>query len=297
MNHNQKYIIKDCRMYPNKYPEIGEIVHITYKQFVPDLGVYVNLDEYGDLEGTIYISQLTKKKRHRSIKKLCPITKTDVATVIDIGNNIISLSKWDLGQDEIENCFDYFKKSQQLYNIIKKVAIADEVNNLNEDNKLFEICEKTVWPVYTKCQIISEDTETDIHPLDIFQDMKKLMSQSHIPDYLMNYLVNNHTKLFGINVFEANLKCKLLSYEINGLDSLKNILNTISSKINNKYSDYQLSIILTESPVYTFKIVIKRDIHELEKIQSEIINLLENYFHDRGYYKLIENQIITYREE
>lgn len=48
-----------CRFYEHRFPEIADVVMVTVHS-VADMGVYVNLLEYNNIEGMILLSELSR---------------------------------------------------------------------------------------------------------------------------------------------------------------------------------------------------------------------------------------------
>ena len=58
----------DCRMYEAKFPEVDDVVMVQVKS-IAEMGAYVSLLEYNNIEGMILLSELSRR-RIRSITKL-----------------------------------------------------------------------------------------------------------------------------------------------------------------------------------------------------------------------------------
>ena len=55
-----------CRYYENKYPEIDDVVMVNVRS-IADMGAYVSLLEYDNIEGMILLSELSRRRiRSRS---------------------------------------------------------------------------------------------------------------------------------------------------------------------------------------------------------------------------------------
>lgn len=65
-----------CRFYENQFPNIDECVVVTVNS-IAEMGAYVTLVEYDNLEGMILLSELSRR-RIRSISKLIRVGKTEV---------------------------------------------------------------------------------------------------------------------------------------------------------------------------------------------------------------------------
>lgn len=58
-------------MYEQKYPEVDDVVMVQVKS-IAEMGAYVSLLEYNDIEGMILLSELSRR-RIRSITKLIKV--------------------------------------------------------------------------------------------------------------------------------------------------------------------------------------------------------------------------------
>lgn len=71
-----------CRMYRNKYPEIDELVMVNVRQ-IAEMGAYVNLLEYNNVEGMVLLSELSRR-RIRSVQKLIRVGRNEVVVVLRV---------------------------------------------------------------------------------------------------------------------------------------------------------------------------------------------------------------------
>lgn len=72
-----------CRMYEQKYPEVDDVVMVQVKS-IAEMGAYVSLLEYNDIEGMILLSELSRR-RIRSITKLIKVGAAGMrATAADV---------------------------------------------------------------------------------------------------------------------------------------------------------------------------------------------------------------------
>jgi translation initiation factor 2 subunit 1 len=83
-----------CRFYENQYPETDEVVVVNVTD-IGEMGAYVTLLEYDNIEGMILLSELSRK-RIRSINKLVRINRNEVVMVlrVDKEKGIFSLSSF-----------------------------------------------------------------------------------------------------------------------------------------------------------------------------------------------------------
>lgn len=70
------------RMYENRLPEVDDLVMVNVRQ-IAEMGAYVRLLEYNDIEGMILLSELSRR-RIRSIQKLLRVGKNEVVVVLRV---------------------------------------------------------------------------------------------------------------------------------------------------------------------------------------------------------------------
>lgn len=71
-----------CRYYAQKYPEVDDVVMVTVRS-IAEMGAYVYLLEYKNIEGMILLSELSRR-RIRSMNKLIRVGKTEPVVVIRV---------------------------------------------------------------------------------------------------------------------------------------------------------------------------------------------------------------------
>lgn len=71
-----------CRMYEQKYPNVDDLVVVKVNQ-IAEMGAYVSLLEYNNIEGMILLSELSRR-RIRSINKLIRVGRNEVAVVLRV---------------------------------------------------------------------------------------------------------------------------------------------------------------------------------------------------------------------
>ena len=71
-----------CRFYEQKYPEINDVVMVNVRS-IADMGVYVHLLEYNNIEGMILLSESLFRRINR-INKLFRVGRTEPVVVIRV---------------------------------------------------------------------------------------------------------------------------------------------------------------------------------------------------------------------
>lgn len=75
-------MVLSCRYYKAKYPEVEDVVMVNVRS-IAEMGAYVHLLEYNNIEGMILLSELSRR-RIRSINKLIRVGKTEPVVVIRV---------------------------------------------------------------------------------------------------------------------------------------------------------------------------------------------------------------------
>lgn len=137
-----------CRFYGNRFPEIDDVVMVNVRS-IAEMGAYVHLLEYNNIEGMILLSELSRR-RIRSINKLIRVGRNECVVVIrvDKEKGYIDLSKRRVSAEEVLKCEEKFAKAKAVNSILRHVAeLLDYGNAKAEDGnaKLEELYEKTAW--------------------------------------------------------------------------------------------------------------------------------------------------------
>lgn len=133
----------NCRMYESPYPEVDDLVMVTVQQ-IADMGAYVTLNEYNNLEGMVLLSELSRR-RIRSVQRLIRVGKTEVVVVlrVDREKGYIDLSKRRVSPEEVEKFEEKFNKSKAVHSIMRHVAE-------KLDMGLEDLYAQVGWPLYRK---------------------------------------------------------------------------------------------------------------------------------------------------
>mmetsp|Transcript_18709 Transcript_18709/g.33854 ORF Transcript_18709/g.33854 Transcript_18709/m.33854 type:complete len:341 (-) Transcript_18709:101-1123(-) len=133
----------DCRFYEAKYPEIESTVMVNVRT-IADMGAYVSLLEYNNIEGLILLSELSRR-RIRSINKLIRVGRNEVAMVlrVDKDKGYIDLSKRRVSPEDVAACEDKFNKAKAVHGVLRHLA---------ERRKCYleDLYDRIAWPLYKK---------------------------------------------------------------------------------------------------------------------------------------------------
>lgn len=112
----------ECRMYEAKYPEVDMAVMIQVNN-IADMGAYVSLLEYNNIEGMILFSELSRR-RIRSVSSLIKVGRIEPVMVlrVDKEKGYIDLSKRRVSEEDIQACEERYNKSKLVHSIMRHVA-------------------------------------------------------------------------------------------------------------------------------------------------------------------------------
>ena len=126
-----------------RFPEVDEVVMVQVKS-IAEMGAYVSLLEYNNIEGMILLSELSRR-RIRSIGKLLKVGRQEPVMVlrVDKEKGYIDLSKRRVSPEDVEAAEAKYNKSKTVHSIMRHVAETESVN-------LEKLYERVGWPLYQK---------------------------------------------------------------------------------------------------------------------------------------------------
>ncbi|CAM6094054.1 unnamed protein product [Calypogeia fissa] len=135
--------ITDCRMYEARYPEVDDVVMVQVKN-IAEMGAYVALLEYNNIEGMILLSELSRR-RIRSISSLIKVGRQEPVMVlrVDRDKGYIDLSKRRVSEEDVAGCEERYNKSKLVHSIMRHVAET-------MDADLEDLYAHVGWPLYKK---------------------------------------------------------------------------------------------------------------------------------------------------
>ncbi|KAI3908525.1 hypothetical protein MKX01_009327 [Papaver californicum] len=133
----------ECRMYESRYPEVDMAVMIQVKN-IADMGAYVSLLEYNNIEGMILFSELSRR-RIRSVSSLIKVGRQEPVMVlrVDKDKGYIDLSKRRVAEEDIATCEERYNKSKLVHSIMRHVA---ETMQLDLEDLYIHVG----WPLYRR---------------------------------------------------------------------------------------------------------------------------------------------------
>lgn len=209
--------MSQCRFYEKKFPEIDDVVVVNVRS-IADMGAYVHLLEYNNIEGMILLSELSRR-RIRSINKLIRVGRTEPVVVIrvDKDKGYIDLSKRRVSKEDIEKCTEKYSKAKAVNSIVRHVA---EILGFKSNEELEDLYRKTAWYYETRAK--KQGTAYDYFKQSVADP--SLLDALELDENAKAVLVENiHRKLTQQAVkIRADFECSCFTYE--GIDAVKDAL-------------------------------------------------------------------------
>ncbi|CAH7467639.1 unknown_gene_13766 [Phodopus roborovskii] len=211
-----------CRFYQHKFPEVEDVVLVNVRS-IAEMGAYVSLLEYNNIEGMILLSELPR--RHiRSINKLIRIGRNECVVVIrvDKEKGYIDLSKRRVFPEEAIKCEDKFTTSKTVYSILRHVA---EVLEYTKDEQLESLFQRTA------CVFDDKYKKPGYGAYDAF---KHAVSDLSILDSLdlneneREVLINNINRRLTPQAVKIRADIEVACYGYEGIDAVKEALRGLN---------------------------------------------------------------------
>jgi translation initiation factor 2 subunit 1 len=224
----------DCRFYENQYPPVESLVVVTVKQ-IAEMGAYVQLLEYGNIEGMILLSELSRR-RIRSINKLIRVGKNEVVMVlrVDKEKGYIDLSKRRVAQEEAAACEERYNKSKMTHSVLRHVAQGREI-------PVMKLYETVAWPLYKKFP----------HVYDAFRlaivEPDKVFGGLEVDQDDLSALITQIKRKLTPNPIKIRADIEVTCFKYEGIDAVKKAL---LKGIEKSTPEIPISIKLIAPPLY-----------------------------------------------
>ncbi|KAM7294453.1 eukaryotic translation initiation factor 2 subunit 1 [Ixodes scapularis] len=206
-----------CRFYSQKYPEPDDVVMVNVRQ-IAEMGAYVRLLEYNDIEGMILLSELSRR-RIRSINKLIRVGRNECVVVIrvDKDKGYIDLSKRRVSPEDITKCEEKFARGKAVNSILRHVA---ETLKYETDAQLEELYKKTAW--YFDEKFKKTTAAYDVFKLAV-TDLS-VLDECDLDPNTREVLLTNIKHRLTPQAVKIRADIEVSCYEYEGIDAVKQAL-------------------------------------------------------------------------
>ncbi|XP_001603365.1 eukaryotic translation initiation factor 2 subunit 1 [Nasonia vitripennis] len=208
-------MVLSCRFYKEKYPEVEDVVMVNVRS-IAEMGAYVHLLEYNNIEGMILLSELSRR-RIRSINKLIRVGKTEPVVVIrvDKEKGYIDLSKRRVSAEDVEKCTERYAKAKAVNSILRHVA---ELLNYESDDQLEELYQKTAWHFEEKYK------KQKASAYDFFKQSvldPSILAECDLDERTKEVLLNNIKRKLTSQAVKIRADVEVACYGYEGIDAVK----------------------------------------------------------------------------
>jgi len=223
-----------CRMYEKKYPDVDDLVMVNVKS-IAEMGAYVSLLEYNNIEGMILLSELSRR-RIRSVSKLIRVGRQEVVVVlrVDKEKGYIDLSKRRVAPEEIAKCEERYNKSKAVHSIMRHVA--ETMQRSIED-----LYVQFGWPLYHKFGHAYDAMKLAI------TDPDSVFAGINIEDEVKACLIKNIQRRLTPQPVKVRADLEVTCFHYEGIDAIKAALKAGESSGT---KDYPINIKLVAPPLY-----------------------------------------------
>jgi len=220
--------------YPEQTPKINDYVMVMIEDFDSDVGAHFVCLEYPQKRGLIGISDMTRQKRVRSYRKLCPAHSLKVVQITDISDTTgelqASLKTVESEDDKIVS--DRYNLNTRLIKVLQKFC-----RDQKYDDNLQEVYQSLVWPIITS----SDGDASSEHPFYTLSNpdyLNQHMSSSpYIPEFEKRL-----TCYFGDIHYETTTLFTVMFNGYDGLGAITEMLEKFENLEIDTAPNYKLSL-------------------------------------------------------
>jgi len=255
----------NCRMYESKYPKVDDLVMVEVKS-IEEMGAYVALKEYNDIEGMILLSELSRR-RIRSINKIIRVGRLEVVVVlrVDEDKGYIDLSNRRVSEEDSAICEEKYNKSKAVHSIMRHVA---ETTHL----ELEQLYQKVGWPLYKKFGHAYEAFKMALTDASVLDPLE-------LDAPLMDALIKNIKRRLTPQPVKVRADIEVTCFHYEGIDAIKAALKKGQSCST---EEAPIAIKLVAPPLYVVVTTsLQKDVG-IKALQTAIENIKEEIHKRKG---------------
>lgn len=245
---------------------------------IAEMGAYVHLLEYNNIEGMILLSELSRR-RIRSINKLIRVGKTEPVVVIrvDKEKGYIDLSKRRVSPEDVEKCTERFAKAKAVNSLLRHVA---DLLEYDSSKMLEDLYSKTAW--YFEKKYNSKTAAYDIFKQSVTDP--SVFDECDLDDRTKEVLLSNiRRKLVSPTVkIRADIECSCYGYE--GIDAVK---DSLRAGLDVSDDELPIRINLIAPPLYVMTTSTTKKAEGLKALEAAIEKIRAKITEYEGEFKVI----------
>ncbi|XP_063713557.1 eukaryotic translation initiation factor 2 subunit 1-like [Symsagittifera roscoffensis] len=279
--------ILNCRFYRAKFPAPDELVMVTIKQ-IEDMGAYVQLLEYNNIEGMILMGELSRR-RIRSINKLIRVGRNEAVVVVRVDpvKGYIDCSKRRASPEDRDLCHSKHAKGNKINLILRNVA---QKLQYKEDNQLEELYSKSAWYFDEK---FKQDNAS-------FEWFKKAVADSSVLDEcpldnnVREVLLAEIQRRLAPNPVKIRADVEVSCFNFEGIDAIKRALKR---GIACSTEEMQISVNLIAPPTYVLTVTTLDHTDGLAAVNKAMGEIEESIEESGGSFKVVSEPKVVNRAD
>ncbi|XP_072169860.1 eukaryotic translation initiation factor 2 subunit 1-like [Diadema setosum] len=278
-----------CRFYEQHFPEVEDVVMVKVRS-IAEMGAYVHLLEYNNIEGMILLSELSRR-RIRSINKLIRVGRDECVVVIrvDKDKGYIDLSKRRVSAEEIKKCEEKFAKAKAVNSILRHVG---EILGYTTNTQLEELYAKTAWHFDKKYNAVGYGA------YDAFKtcvNEPELLNECNLDEQTHKVLLENIERKLTPQAVKIRSDIEVACYGYDGIDAVKDAL---TKGLDMSTAEMQIKINLIAPPQYVITTQTLERAEGVEKLKEAVEAIRTSIIASGGVFKVImAPKVVTDTEE
>ncbi|XP_076802877.1 eukaryotic translation initiation factor 2 subunit 1-like [Clavelina lepadiformis] len=235
-----------CRYYAERFPEVDEVVMVNVRS-IAEMGAYVHLLEYNNIEGMILLSELSRR-RIRSINKLIRVGRDECVVVIrvDKEKGYIDLSKRRVSQEEAKKCENRYSKAKCVHSILRHtVELLHQAGH--EEIEFEDLYERSAWTFDKKYKRANEKYPASYDMFKRSIDDPTILNELNITDDERAVLLKNIKRRLTPQAMKIRADVEVSCYAYEGVDAVKRALKR---GLECSTEEHNIKINLIAPPLY-----------------------------------------------
>lgn len=240
----------------NELPDRGEIVLTTVREITPH-GIYVDLDEYNNMNGFLHISEISTGWV-RNIERVAKVQQKMVLKVIraERSRREVDLSLRQVTNEEKRNKLIEWKQKERAITImgmVKKKLQMDDAQFNDVASKM----EKEYGSLYEALEVASKKGE-------------KALSSLEIPEAIENEIIAAAQEKISSPKYEVGAIVEVSSRAPDGIQQIKDALEAAA----NSSSSAEIKVTYVGAPRYRLRVVAD-DYKQADKVMNSALEHIQ----------------------
>jgi len=234
-----------CRYYAEKFPEVDDVVMVNV-QSIAEMGAYVRLLEYNNIEGMILLSELSRR-RIRSINKLIRVGRDECVVVIrvDKEKGYIDLSKRRVSAEEAKKCENRYSKAKCVYSILRHTV--ELLHQAGHEVDFEDLFERTAWKLDETYKRPEEKCKASYDWFKKAVEDEDALAELNITDQEREMLMKNIKRRLTPQAMKIRADIQVSCFAYEGIDA---VIRALKKGLECSTEEHNIKINLIAPPTY-----------------------------------------------